>query len=89
MDIKTRLADVAYSFKSEECNFRDTCPVESCGECVSDYIVKNVLGLSPAQLLELQKEGAKLVVQCADQTAPGKPSFEVDARFYGFVKVVK
>jgi hypothetical protein len=37
---------------------------------LSSEIIEDILHLSDAQLLELQKEGAKLVVQCAEQDMP-------------------
>jgi hypothetical protein len=77
------------------------CGCSGCCKGYFNYILRNVLHLSDAQLAELQKEGAKLVVQCAGQMVPDIPN---DIVFYdgvyastltqkemlraGFVKVV-
>jgi hypothetical protein len=71
MDIKHQIADLIAEFDSEDCTITDpNCMNQKCFECVTTHIITDVLCLSDAQLLELQKEGAKLVVQCADQTLP-------------------
>jgi hypothetical protein len=71
MDIKALMAKTINGMPCKiETSYQYKCPTPNrdCKDCESEAALKAIL--TAAQLLELQKEGAKLVVQCADQDMP-------------------